>query len=211
MRKAKAGGGGGASLGYHRSAPVPGRSKLRLARHVGEAGDPTACERCCARGRAHSGPSKLRRWWDRQAAHGGEVAGAGAKARAAAVGAVPVHERFAAVLAIADQRQPGAMLVGVLGPAVKAEILRAVVGPDAVDVMDDLGGLQRPAQDTLHHQAVQEEAPSGEPEPGVALVGDGAPTLRAAAATRRRWGWTVAELRFGYRAESGGDGWPTRP
>jgi hypothetical protein len=68
---------------------------------------------------------------------------------------VPGHERLAAVLAIADQRPPGAVLVGVLGAAVETEVLRAVVGPHAVDVMDDLGGLQRPAQDTLHHQAVQ--------------------------------------------------------
>ena len=88
-------------------------------------------------------------------ARGDAGAGAGAEARAGAVAVVPGHERLAAVLAIADQRPPGAVLVGVLGAAVETEVLRAVVGPHAVDVMDDLGGLQRPAQDTLHHQAVQ--------------------------------------------------------
>ena len=38
-----------------RSAPVPGRSRLRPARHARKLQDATASGRCCARGRAHSG------------------------------------------------------------------------------------------------------------------------------------------------------------
>ena len=76
--------------------------------------------------------------------------------------------------------------------AVKAEVLRAVIGPDAVDVVDDLGGLQRPAQDTLHHQAVQEGRAFGQLEPVVASAGEGALTPRAVAAAR----FSIFGLRF---------------
>ena len=43
------------------SAPVRRRSRLRMARRVRRSRRPARCERCCARGRAHSGLSRPRR------------------------------------------------------------------------------------------------------------------------------------------------------
>src|SRR5438105_1550737 len=49
----------GASGHPHRSAPVPGRSKLRMAQRVGVFGCLCGYGHCCARGRAHSGVALL--------------------------------------------------------------------------------------------------------------------------------------------------------
>ena len=61
----------GASMRYCRSAPRPRAQQAPSARHAGKFHDPTACERCCPRGRAHSVPSSLQWWWHWRDALGG--------------------------------------------------------------------------------------------------------------------------------------------
>jgi hypothetical protein len=125
--------------------------------------------------------------------------------------ASPGQERSATLQTEADQGNRAEVLETVLAAGEQLQVGRRVVEPVPINMVDDLVRAQWAGHDPFHDTAVEPALATVLADDDVAQFVNAAATPRAFAAGRRRWGRAVAEIRFEYRAEIGGDGRPRRP